>query len=665
MNNDKRVETQQHAGAKAQKGKEVLESAQISIDRRLPPLLAILLFLIALVFYTATLAPSVVTLFDDSLEFQLVTYQLGIAHPTGYPLYTLLGKLFTLLPVGNVAYRVNLMSAMFGAATVGLVYLLIWAILTARPLHRPVWTPPTGTFSAKPPAWVLHTGAIIGALLLAGGPVFWQQATIAEVYTLNAFFLSLILLLAIWPVTPVAAPRRFYLLAFFTGLSLAHHRTMVLLIPALAIHLFLNRPFYQLSWKRLGWGAMLGLVPLLLYLYLPLRGHIGSLDGTYQNSWAGFWRHVGSGGYGTFIFDNPFGHMRDAVFYWNLLQSQFYILIPGFVGLFYLLWHRRHRILSLTGVAFFTYLGFNLIYRVTDIEVFFIPNVLIWAVWSGIGAMFLLAIGRGMKHSVVRLLLVGLILAIFGLALFQNIRAALPILSARNTWQVHDYGVDMLQQPLADSPAMVGIVGEMTLLRYFQQTEGWRPELQTIAADREGERLATVEMLLEEGKSVYLTRELPGAPERWHLGAVGPLIRVRREPVEILPADAISLDQPATPEITLAGYQISRPPHTGKGPAPVRLTLYWQADAAIAANLKVSARLLDETGEPVAIEDAVPVHFAYPATAWRPGEMVPDVYDLTLPQKTSGRYTPLLIWYDPAQNAAEVGRVELPPIDIE
>ena len=69
------------------------------------PLIAIGLFIISLTLYLTTLAPSVVTLFDDSLEFQLVTYQLGIAHPTGYPLYTILGKLFTFLPVGDGAPR--------------------------------------------------------------------------------------------------------------------------------------------------------------------------------------------------------------------------------------------------------------------------------------------------------------------------------------------------------------------------------------------------------------------------------------------------------------------------------------------------------------------------------------------------------------------------------
>ena len=72
--------------------------------------------------YLGTLAPSVATIFDDSLEFQLVCYQPGIAHPTGYPLYTLLGKLFTFLPLGNVAYRINLMSAFFASLTIALLY---------------------------------------------------------------------------------------------------------------------------------------------------------------------------------------------------------------------------------------------------------------------------------------------------------------------------------------------------------------------------------------------------------------------------------------------------------------------------------------------------------------------------------------------------------------
>jgi hypothetical protein len=205
----------------------------------------------------------------------------------------------------------------------------------------------------------------------------------------------------------------------------------------------------------------------------------------------------------------------------------------------------------------------------------------------------------------------------------------------------------------------------MTLIRYFQQTEGWRPDIKTISADLEADRISVVEKLLNEGIPVYLTRELPGAAKKWSLGAVGPLIWVSRDSSKNLPPEATRINQPVTPKISLAGYQITRPPHTGEDPAPVRLTLYWQVESLLESDLKVSARLLNSAGEPVAVQDAVPVHFAYPTTAWRSGEIVADVYDLTLPTATpTGQYTPLLIWYDPAQNAAEVGRVELAPITI-
>ena len=143
-----------------------------------------LVFLGCLILYLSSLAPSVVTLFDDSLEFQLVTYQLGIAHPTGYPLYTLLGKLFTFLPIGNVAFRVNVMSAVFAAGTVSLVYLLI--VQLVQP-----------SAASKLSSLAIHLGGVSGALLLATSLVFWQQATIAEVYPLNTFFIVLLLYLAI------------------------------------------------------------------------------------------------------------------------------------------------------------------------------------------------------------------------------------------------------------------------------------------------------------------------------------------------------------------------------------------------------------------------------------------------------------------------------------
>jgi hypothetical protein len=145
----------------------------------------------------------------------------------------------------------------------------------------------------------------------------------------------------------------------------------------------------------------------------------------------------------------------------------------------------------------------------------------------------------------------------------------------------------MLQQPLPKQAAIVGILGEMTLLRYFQQTENRRPDIETVAADGEADRLVAVEKVLAEGKAVFLTRELPGAPEHWSLNAVGPLIQVKSQPVIASAQPAFVVNQPVTPQISLLGYDLSRPPHTGPGPAPIRLTLFWQATERLTTSLKV------------------------------------------------------------------------------
>src|SRR3954467_8922595 len=111
----------------------------------------------------ALTAPRTVALEDDGL-FILSSYFLGIEHPPGYPLFTLVGHLFSRLPFGSVAYRVHLASALFGALSCGAAGLCARAV-SGRSL-----------------------AAYVSALGLGLSPVFWSQAIIAEVYTLNTFF---------------------------------------------------------------------------------------------------------------------------------------------------------------------------------------------------------------------------------------------------------------------------------------------------------------------------------------------------------------------------------------------------------------------------------------------------------------------------------------------
>ncbi|PWH12814.1 MAG: hypothetical protein DDG58_15010 [Ardenticatenia bacterium] len=626
-----------------------------------PMVLATGLFLAAMTLYIVTLAPSVVALFDDSLEFQLVTYQLGIAHPTGYPLFTLLGWLFTRLPIGEVAFRVNLMSAFFGAVAVVLVY------LTGLQLGAPVR------------GWTTHGGAVLGALALAISPVFWSQATVAEVYTLHACLMSAVLWVLLRMDTLVASsdasPQRVRVqlersvaaLACLFGLGLAHHRTIVLLSPAALLVLWRLRHLRPFRLWHLLWFA----APLGLYLYLPLRGHVGSLDGSYTNTFEGFWRYVTAWGYGSFIFQNPFSVERGADFYLDLFFRQFGGVGMVLIGMGILLLARRGWAFGITALAFVSYAVFNLFYRVADIEVFFIPNFLVGALWLGYGITRLLTLlqswgatsARPMRRwgaSLAGLLIVAGSLAQSGLLLHGNFAA----MDRSDDWAVHDYGVDMLSQPLEPDAVIVGIQGEVTLVRYFQSVHQLRRDVRTVAADEPGTRLAIVRDLVAQGVSVYLTRSLAGAPERWPLGAVGPLIRVYAQPQRRAPATRYQVDVTLIPEIALWGYEVMHPPSHTKPPT-VRLRLVWHVRAPVARDLKVSARLLTQDGRLVAQADAVPVHFAYPTTAWRAGEYIADVYDLRLSEPLSDApYTPLVIWYDPAHGAAEVARVTLPPFHL-
>ena len=133
---------------------------------------ALIIGLAGFVFYAATAAPSVATLFDDSLEFQVVLPTLGIAHPSGYPLYTLLGKLFTLLiPFRDAAGRANLLSALCAGAALGVLYLLAQKIAGNR------------------------AAAATATALFALSPAWWSQATIAEVYALHGLLVVLFLYL--------------------------------------------------------------------------------------------------------------------------------------------------------------------------------------------------------------------------------------------------------------------------------------------------------------------------------------------------------------------------------------------------------------------------------------------------------------------------------------
>ena len=154
--------------------------------------------------YLLTLAPTIYNL--DSAELTTAASTGGLMRSTGYPLYLTLGYIWSKIPMGDVGYRMNLLSAIFGALTI---------FLAERILRR----------------WHLGDWATIGALgLLTTSTFFWGLSLVAEVYTLHtALMAGLILALLHWSDSPT--PRRMLIIGLLGGMGMSHHAAMVLLIP--------------------------------------------------------------------------------------------------------------------------------------------------------------------------------------------------------------------------------------------------------------------------------------------------------------------------------------------------------------------------------------------------------------------------------------------------
>lgn len=187
-----------------------------------------LVFFVTTVIYLSTLAPTVA--FWDCGEFITTAYTLGIPHPPGAPFYTLLGRIFSMLPFGEIAFRVNLLSAAAGIATVVLIYLCTVRLLST-------WLDRENTIQQV----AIHVGGVVASLSTAFSFSFWNNAIEAEVYGLS----MCITMLAVWVALrwddankDHNSDRLLLFIAYLFGLGAGVHLQCLLTIPGILILLF-------------------------------------------------------------------------------------------------------------------------------------------------------------------------------------------------------------------------------------------------------------------------------------------------------------------------------------------------------------------------------------------------------------------------------------------
>ncbi len=657
--------------------------------RSTPFLLFTVVFLLVLTLYGLTLAPGVVG--GDAGEHQFAVPLLGIPHTTGYPLYVLTGKLWTLLlPVGSPAWRLNLFSAVTGAlaaAVTALVVYHLWPQLArSRELMQPLWA-----------------GALLAGLTLAAGLTLWRWSIIAGVRSLNVLFFALLTLAAIiWQQQLErgdnrAAERTLRWLALTVGLSLAHHRTTLFFLPSLIGWVWWHDRRLIFQVKRWAVLLALALAPLSLYAFIYLRG-VNNPPYSHEqiSDWSSFWFLVGSGdSSGLFLSFDPVFIPARLLFIWHDLLRQLAwpgLILAGLGGLL-LLWRQPKHFL------FQAVLGLLLLLFTLDFEVvnlaeaptwYLMPLFFILSVWVGLGINGILDLRfwiydicpMGLRHlpygfaicdlrleigrrftlyaprsplstprsplyaprfisqSLIVIMVIGLLAYTLAWPNWQQIYAEST--APLDEWRQLLRGAQAQRLVEASLPQVApnSIIWadweQYTPLRYYQFIEGLRPDV-TVRNPLNNwpEKVAAAR---RRGQEVYLARkttDLIGTP---HLSMVGPLIHVQAGPRFDPPAGLTPLNADFEGELELLGYRaeiIPQPTPGGSRAGDIlQLSLAWRAAHRLEWDYALSLRLgrSPANGQPIYQRDVThPVLSSYPTSLWTPGEVVVDFYELPVP----------------------------------
>jgi len=314
----------------------------ISLFNKTYSLVAALMITIFLIYYYS-LCPTVYLI--DSGELAAVSYTLGIAHPTGYPLYTLISYFFAHLP-GEPIKNLNLLSALFTTVAAAFLY------LTAKQILRDKISP------------------LLCASLFAFSLTMWRTSVTNEVYPLAALFAILI----IYSLFRLRNDRGFYFIMYLIGLSLTNHIIIFsLTIPVFCYLVFVYRP----SLKKIMFGILCVLLGVSLYLYLITRTFGGAELGwgnTYNLNRL-IW-HVTGKQYQVWMFTVSLRETLNNLFngFTMLLKDFLFILIiPVFFGFYHLFRVERKHFWLLTSI-FLLNLLYTINYPIPDIESYYIPG---------------------------------------------------------------------------------------------------------------------------------------------------------------------------------------------------------------------------------------------------------------------------------------------------
>src|SRR3989475_5663651 len=258
-------------------------------------------YLIAALVSVATVLLSVLTLaptrqFWDTSEYIAAAKVLGIPHPPGNPLFTLVAHAWGMIPwAANYGVRINLFAAVTSAVAAG-----CWFLIGERFLR-----------SIVPATWPRRFAALAGALCSATAFTVWNQSVVNEkVYTLSLLSIALVLWLVVRWGDQASADRRDHhllVIVYLLGLTATNHLMGLLIAPALLVYVFYTDPKILISPRFLVAAAVVAAVGISVWLFLPIRaGFFPPINEGEPTNWAALKAVLNREQYGKpSVFDNP------------------------------------------------------------------------------------------------------------------------------------------------------------------------------------------------------------------------------------------------------------------------------------------------------------------------------------------------------------------------
>jgi tetratricopeptide (TPR) repeat protein len=435
----------------------------------LPP---IFVFAVTFAAYFYTLCPTV--FWDDAGELIAACYTLGVPHPPGHPLYTILGKLFTLIPFGSPAMRVNLMSAVFGSLTCAVMFQVVRELIEHDEDIR--------RFSLF--------GGVIAALSAGFTLIMWNQSVLAETTTLHSFFMLLVTLIAFRIDTSDPddrhMTRRLLTFSFIYGLSFTNHVAGLFFMPSLCLILLYRLRSRLFRPARFIAMIMLFFLGFIVYAYLPIASRFNPpVDWGNPENLKNFWWVISAKQYAGSLTRTPdmFGVLRGGR---NVLET--FVANLGILGCAFTalgcvrLWKKRKQVV-VYGVLIILILYATSL-NTAFIFVYMLPAVLMLAIWAGYGVAEMC---ERAEQAAARLE-EGVLARIVGRSAYVVGTVLVLVLffghfgecNMRNYTYARDYGIELLGSLPEDAVLVTGAADPLFISWYLQYCEDYRTDVKVI-----------------------------------------------------------------------------------------------------------------------------------------------------------------------------------------